>query len=332
MTDNPLITVLLPCYNAQDYLSDALISIVNQTYENLEILCINDGSTDDTAKILEEFAKRDSRICVVHNVENLKLIQTLNKGISLAQGEYIARMDADDISLPERFEKQFEFLSSKDYDIISCFSDLILNDRIVKGNRFEFTDFPYINFYLHLVNPLVHTGILAKTSVLKQNSYSTEQKALHNEDYQLWSQLALNQKIGIIPEVLVHYRMHAESVSAQNNALQQVNFSHNLQTYWKFNHLSIGYEVSNLITHNHLKKVAVKDFQECNTAFDSLIDFYMKAFPTIKEYALRQIVKRHIYRMHWQLFKGKSTIAFKLFLFLKLGFSLRQHYLSRKLF
>src|SRR5690554_4168647 len=115
----PLISVIMPCYKADQFLPIALDSIINQTYTNLEILCINDGSTDKTADILEEYAKKDKRIRVVHNEANLELIVTLNKGIALAKGDYIARMDADDVSHLERIEKLYKTLVKEDVDVVS---------------------------------------------------------------------------------------------------------------------------------------------------------------------------------------------------------------------
>src|SRR5687768_1212088 len=101
----PKVSILLPCYNAAKYLRFAIDSIVSQTYRNLEIILINDGSTDNTGKIIDEFASRDSRIVVVNNPVNLGLIKTLNKGITYITGYYTARMDADDISQVDRIEK-----------------------------------------------------------------------------------------------------------------------------------------------------------------------------------------------------------------------------------
>ena len=117
---SPLVSVLMPCYNVELYVEDALTSIMRQTYTNLEIIVINDCSTDNTLSILENIALRDSRIKVISNSSNLKLIDTLNKGVEICSGEYIARMDADDISFPDRIERQVAFLEEKkDYDIVS---------------------------------------------------------------------------------------------------------------------------------------------------------------------------------------------------------------------
>src|SRR5436190_1597301 len=114
----PLVTVLLPCYNGELYIEEAVRSMMNQTYSNLEILIIDDFSSDNSNSILTRLATEDKRIRLVRNESNLKLIKTLNKGLGLATGIYIARMDADDISLPERIEKQMNFmLANPDMDL-----------------------------------------------------------------------------------------------------------------------------------------------------------------------------------------------------------------------
>ena len=117
MNNLPLITVLMPVYNGEKYLQQAIESILKQTFTDFEFLIINDGSTDNSENIILSYD--DSRIRYIKNEENLRLIRTLNKGIELAKGKYIARMDCDDISLPYRFEKQLkEFQNNPHLDMV----------------------------------------------------------------------------------------------------------------------------------------------------------------------------------------------------------------------
>ena len=106
----PEISVIMSVYNGETYLAEAIESVVNQTFQNWELIIINDCSTDSTAEILADFSSRDERIKVHTNEINLKLPTSLNKAISLSNGKYIARMDADDICLPDRLEKQYKFM------------------------------------------------------------------------------------------------------------------------------------------------------------------------------------------------------------------------------
>ena len=106
----PEISVIMSVYNGEEYLESAIESVMNQTFKDWELIVINDCSTDSTAEILDRLAKKDERIKVHPNEVNLRLPKSLNKAISLCSGKYIARMDADDICLPERFEKQYKFM------------------------------------------------------------------------------------------------------------------------------------------------------------------------------------------------------------------------------
>ena len=118
---NSLVSVIIPVYNVEKYVKEAIKSIQNQTYENLEIIVIYDGSIDDTYNIVEKLAKEDNRIKLYKNEKNLKIVKTLNRALSLANGEYISRMDGDDISAPDRIEKKVKFLEeNKEFDLVGC--------------------------------------------------------------------------------------------------------------------------------------------------------------------------------------------------------------------
>ena len=106
----PRVSVLMPAYNSEKYLGEAIDSILNQTFTDFEFIIINDGSKDNTAKIVEEYAKKDKRIRFIDNKKNQGIVGVLNEGIDLCRGKYIARMDSDDISLPTRFEKEIEYM------------------------------------------------------------------------------------------------------------------------------------------------------------------------------------------------------------------------------
>lgn len=222
----PLISVILPCFNAMPFLPMALDSIINQTYRELEIICINDGSTDETPQILEEYAIKDSRIRVIHNETNLKLIGTLNKAIALAKGDYIARMDADDISHLERIEKLIDVLIEQAVDVVSC-NSITIDEQ---GNKFS-TGFlkaisPLeINFASYLFTPIGHALLLGRKEVFLNHRYSLENNALHTEDYELWTRMIRNGvKFFNHDEILYSIRNNSESVSRKFENIQVANF------------------------------------------------------------------------------------------------------------
>jgi glycosyltransferase involved in cell wall biosynthesis len=209
----PLISVIIPCYNADTFLSVAVESVLQQSYQNLEIILINDGSTDNSPQIME-FYLSDERIIIIENEQNIGLIATLNKGIDLAKGTFIARMDADDLSSPERLEKQWAFfeqnpqlslLSTACYRIDEKSQIVILESAKAKTAA-------GIYFASFFTQPIVHGSVMAKASVLKANLYSSA--ALHCEDYELWTRLLKQgERLQTLDEPLYFFRQHNKGVS-----------------------------------------------------------------------------------------------------------------------
>ena len=151
----PKVSVLMSVYNGSQYLRESVESILNQTFTNFEFIIINDCSTDKTGEILTVSANQDNRITLINNEENIGLTRSLNKGLKIAKGEYIARQDADDISLPERLERQVESLDKNpEAVLISCDLDLInaKGDRVGSFRRSCDSNLVawYLLFYNHL--------------------------------------------------------------------------------------------------------------------------------------------------------------------------------------
>ena len=159
----PEISVIMSVYNGETYLKEAIESVINQTFKNWEFVIINDCSTDSTNEILAEFALMDERIKVYTNEVNLKLPTSLNKAISLSSGKYIARMDADDICLPDRFEKQFKFMEeNKNVALSSCRFMTVKNGVYMSGGAGGRCDNDAIRAMLFVTNPILHPGVIAK--------------------------------------------------------------------------------------------------------------------------------------------------------------------------
>ena len=201
-------------YNGETYLEEAIESVINQTFQNWELIVINDCSTDRTAEILESFALRDERIKVHTNEVNLKLPSSLNKAISLSCGKYIARMDADDICLPDRLEKQYKFMEErKDVALSSCRFMTVKNGVYASGGAGGRCDFEAIKSMLLVANPILHPGVIAKADVMKNLNYDTTLTC--TEDLELWTRMVMsNQKIEILPECLLIYRLHDKQITS----------------------------------------------------------------------------------------------------------------------
>lgn len=215
--NNPLVTVLLPVYNAELYIADAVESILKQTFRDFELLVINDGSTDKSSEIIRSF--KDERIRLVENEINLRLIATLNKGIKLAKGTYIARMDADDISLPERLQKQVSFMETHP-EVGVCgtwFEQLGNPGKIVKYPEEDAA----IRIMMLYQTPFCHPSVILRKEVLEKNEILFSPDFIHGEDYEMWIRLSSHTRFANLPEVLLQYRLHENSVSASNQSVQQ---------------------------------------------------------------------------------------------------------------
>lgn len=218
MIDNILISVVLPVYNADKYLESAIDSVLLQTHDNFELIIINDGSSDNSLLILEEYAKKDKRIKLI-NRENKGLVASLNEGINTAKGKYIARMDADDISLPNRFEKQIELLESKNIDICGC--HYLLVDEQNNINGLNLTSLSHDMCFLSLASkvPFAHPSIMMRKEFLKENNLLYGQSNYKiAEDFDLWMRMyEKGAKFGNVNDILFRYRILDNSLSKVNS-------------------------------------------------------------------------------------------------------------------
>ncbi|MHB8170330.1 MAG: glycosyltransferase family 2 protein [Thermincolia bacterium] len=216
ISKNPKVTVLMPVYNGEKYLGQAIESILAQTFTDLELLIINDGSTDGSKEIIESY--EDSRIRLVNNEGNLKLIATLNKGFELAQGEYIARMDCDDISLPDRLAKQVAFMEAHpQVGVCGTWAHKIdSSGKIVgklkrpAGNKLE--------KFLWCPSPIIHPTAIIRNTVFKTLRY--DQAYRDAEDYELWLRVSKVTKLYNLKEYLLLYRVHPASVTSVHRDVQ----------------------------------------------------------------------------------------------------------------
>lgn len=229
----PEISVIMSVYNGETYLKEAIESAINQTFKNWELICINDCSVDSTSQILTEFAAMDERIKVYTNEVNLKLPTSLNKAISLSSGKYIARMDADDICLPDRFEKQFKFMEeNEDVALSSCRFMTVKNGVYMSGGAGGRCDNDAIRSMLFVTNPILHPGVIAKAEVMKHFSYDTTLTC--TEDLELWTRIAMgNLKLAILPECLLIYRLHDKQITSTTLERQHTEVTKIQQKYYK---------------------------------------------------------------------------------------------------
>ncbi len=210
---NPvLVSVLLPAYNCPFYIGEAIKSILDQTFDNFEFIIIDDGSTDDTPGVIRIF--NDPRIRFFQQ-KNQGLAATLNRGIEIASGKYIARMDQDDISMPERLAKQVHYLDAHpECGMVGTWADIYLEEKKTdKAHRHPSDNF-ILQYELLFNNPFVHSSMMLRKSALEQvGGYSTDRDRQPPEDYELWSRIARKYEVANIPEILHVYREIPRSMS-----------------------------------------------------------------------------------------------------------------------
>ena len=214
----PLVSVIMSVYNGEKYLVQAIDSILNQTYQNFEFIIIEDCSTDNSLDILEEYAKKDSRIKIIKKEKNIGIkgfIENLNLGISIAEGKYIARMDADDISLPERFQKQVDFLENNpEITLVGAQLNLINEQNKITGEAIAALQHRDIVKRITSQIQLFHPVIMFR----KDQNIQYREKFIYCEDYDLYLNLITQgKKLANINEKLLHYRILESSISRKGD-------------------------------------------------------------------------------------------------------------------
>lgn len=287
----PTVSVVMPAYNGGKYLREAIDSILAQTFTDFEFIIINDGSTDGTKEIILSYD--DPRIVYLENEQNSGICVTLNRGIDAARGKYIARMDSDDISLPERFARQVEYMDAHPG------IGVLGTDIEVFGEGIT----PYVFEQLHtpeechaglLFNScFAHPSVMIRKNVLKENilKYNDDFRGL--EDYELWWQISKHSKLNNLPEALLRYRHHKGQET--QNVSPKVKSAFESFIAIRMNDLNVA------VTHEDLallsaystgayETIANNDFQRYLSLFKNIL----KAYLSTKDSKLYQASKMTI--------------------------------------
>lgn len=217
MPKGPLVSVVMAAWNEEKYIGEAIESVLAQSYSNFEFIIVNDGSTDNTKQIIQSYC--DPRIRYIENEQNLKLIASLNKGLGLAQGTYIARMDADDICVLNRLEKQVAFMESHPEIGISG------AQLTVFGNENGMMKYPFthndIALRLFITSCFGNNVVIFRKELLEKHALYFPQGYFHAEDYKCWTNWIRHTRLANLSDALVNYRSHAGSVSVKNRKMQR---------------------------------------------------------------------------------------------------------------
>ncbi|MFD2573303.1 glycosyltransferase family 2 protein [Spirosoma soli] len=262
--NQPVLSVLMPVYNAEKYLVESIESILGQSLEEFEFIIIDDGSTDSSPQIVQSFT--DKRIRFYQNGTNLGISTTLNKGIELAKTELIARMDADDISYPDRLREQYQYMvAHPDCALLSCWVRVIGEDKeVIRVDRFA-AGYHYYN--MAFISPMYHPSVLYRRSaVLEVGGYAQK----YAEDYALFWALSRKYRIYNVEQVLLDYRVSSSSLH-QVLRKQEYETAHAEQVlgnlrYYMGNEYQLGPSYLACLSHNFgplLQENSVQQIVEC---------------------------------------------------------------------
>lgn len=269
MTNSPLVSVIIPCYNTERFVESSVRSIMEQTYTNLEILVTDDCSTDGTFLILQRLAAEDLRIRLFRNEENLKIVKTLNNMVSAASGKYIARMDADDISLPTRIERQVEFLEDNpDYGICGTRTWIINEkDKRINKSRIPMTNAD-IQIFKNYDSPFFHPSVVVRADIIKKHFYNLEYQFC--EDFELWQRILKNTKGTNLSERLFLYRKVETSIcnnyysqQKQNELRKKLQANFEIESLYKLKSFEAGSFLYVKLIKDGILKFSVLPLKNC---------------------------------------------------------------------
>ena len=242
------ISIIMAVYNEETYIKDSVKSILNQSFKNFELIIIDDGSIDGTTQIINSF--NDSRIRLIKNEENLGLTKSLNRGLKVAEGKYIARMDADDIALPDRLKVQFNYLEKElDVGVLGGQAIQFYDDNFKKVLKHKVTSFKEIKATLFCNNPMIHSTIMIRKSILVENNITYDETMKASQDYEMWIRLSSYTKIVNLSNILILYRLRNNSIT------------HTSKGYLKQRHIYIFEKVLNQIK-LELSKDEINEYAE----------------------------------------------------------------------
>ncbi len=209
-------------YNGEKYVAEAINSIINQTFKDFEFIIIDDGSTDNSLIIVKTLSLLDERIRIIENYGNIGLAKSLNRGISLSRGKYIARMDADDISLPDRFEKQIAFLDNNP-EIFALGGSVVYIDD--EGRLGKLSAYPLrpqqVKWLLFFGHHLAHPTSMFRRELFLRTEIKYNENLKTTQDFDIWVQIAERFAIANLPDVLLYYRDHKDNVSHKSEEIQR---------------------------------------------------------------------------------------------------------------
>jgi len=230
MKNDPLVSIVMPVYNTQKYVGEAIESILNQTYKNFEFIIINDGSTDKSWEIIQKYAKKDKRVKALRSKKNLGIAKARNKGLKISRGKYYAPMDSDDISKPERIEKEVRFLETNpEYALVGSDIGVIDKSSKIIGKRVYPKSYSQIIKSITAFNPFAQSSLMIKKEAMLL--YCEDYSGC--EDYHVWLKILSKNKGANIPKILTMYRISNEQTKSKK-LKESILLTLSIQRMWLF--------------------------------------------------------------------------------------------------
>lgn len=301
--NNILVSIIMSVYNDEKYLNEALDSIFAQTIQNFELIIIDDCSTDDTVKIIESY--HDKRIRLMVNDKNEGLTKNLNKALKYVRGKYIARMDGDDRSRPQRFEKQIEFLEENpDLMLISCRTHMFGEEDLIS----DIQGTPKQLQTMMLIRPvLAHPGFMMRRELIEVHGFQYDETYRSAQDYNFAVRVAREFSIGITKDVLLDYRVHKKQVSSMHSNEQLNNAARvrDMQLNWLGIHFNRNQREVLEKWAREIRHASISDYM----AAYQLIDFYVGRNLQEGIYPEKELKEELIKLLFQWIIRGKSVLA-----------------------
>lgn len=280
--DEICVSVIMSVYNAEDSLKEAVDSILNQTFTDFEFIIIDDASTDSSYKILSQYT--DRRIRIICNKENLGLTKSLNKALKYATGKYIARMDADDISMPNRLEKQIHYMEMHaEVALISCSYTQFGHCKEREENRVIRLSPSQIKGHLFFGTVLPHPGFVFRRDLYSQYRIKYNEKMKYAQDYDFQVRVSGKFKIACLPDILVKYRVSDKQISTQKFAEQQECANRVRQIQFRRYGIACNHKQIELIRRINRNQQAEFTFSQIVCAYFLLLKIFLKLNPSRTE-------------------------------------------------
>ena len=277
----PEISVLMSVYNGIPFLKESIESILSQTFTNFEFIIIDDCSSDNSLSTIKNYAQNDNRIIYIENAKRLQLTKSLNIGMQVATGKYIARQDADDISLPNRFQSQIDYMKTNiKVGVLGTSAEYINEkDETILISRRP-TNKAFLKWKLLFGNPLIHSSVMFNSELVRSLG-GYDPKLVRSQDYALWSKFSNITDISQLPDILIKHRKHSKSIHGLNATEQfetslrimQANINKLLKTNIDIEHVRLLRRVAS----NPLK--SMKEYEIANNLLQSITSTFLLKIP-----------------------------------------------------